>query len=187
MTEPPGWIKRLQLADRAAFGRNMPARPTHVLFGGRAAVGSHTLPPIAPPPPPVASGPDLPPPPPPVAPPPAPSGRAPDGRFIKGGAPGNPNGIQPKRAMALGELRKKARELSGRAIEVLEEIVNDEDQPGNVRVAACGLLLDRGYGKSVQPIEVGGPGAFETMTDEQLEAYCDDRAKMMLGITPTLD
>lgn len=42
------------------------------------------------------------------------------------------------------------------AIGVLAEIMNDESHPPAARVAAAKELMDRGFGKSMQPTEITG-------------------------------
>ena len=53
----------------------------------------------------------------------------------------------------LDELCKK---LSVKALLALESIVSDEDSSPSVRLKAVGHILDRGYGKATQSLEVSG-------------------------------
>lgn len=71
----------------------------------------------------------------------------PPGRWKKGES-GNPSG-RPK---DLPELRKLARSHGEHCIQRLFEL--SQDQNGKVAVAACSILLDRGYGKAIQSVEV---------------------------------
>jgi hypothetical protein len=48
------------------------------------------------------------------------------------------------------ELRDIAQKYTGSAIRTLVGLMNDEGQPGAVRVAAAGQLLDRGHGRPHQ-------------------------------------
>jgi hypothetical protein len=49
-------------------------------------------------------------------------------------------------------LQELARQKSPEAIITLANIMNDEKAPPAARVAAANALLDRGYGKPIQPI-----------------------------------
>jgi hypothetical protein len=55
------------------------------------------------------------------------------------------------------------------AIKRLVHWMNSND--ARASVAACNSLLDRGYGKPVQAMEVSAPDEFEGMTDTELRAY----------------
>lgn len=94
------------------------------------------------------------------------AGRAADGRFLPGTCP-NPNG----RPQSIAELRKLARSHTVECIEKLIEMVRDPFTDGKVKCTAIGMLLDRGYGRPQQQIEVGGPGAFQNMTDSELQEF----------------
>ena len=76
------------------------------------------------------------------------------GRF-KPGQSGNPGG-RPK---ALLEVVELARSHTVTAIMTLARIAADEAAPAAAQVAASNSLLERGWGKAVQPItgEEGGP------------------------------
>lgn len=91
------------------------------------------------------------------------------GKGFRKGQSGNPGGV-PK---GLKELKELARKHSTNAIARLAELMEED---GAVGVAACNSILDRGWGKPTQAVEVsgpeGGPMAFEALedlTDEQLE------------------
>lgn len=71
----------------------------------------------------------------------------------------------------LGEVKKLAREYTRQAIETLAEIMMDEKQTGSARVSAAETILSRGYGKPLQQMEVGKPGDFAEMTDDQVDAF----------------
>ena len=73
---------------------------------------------------------------------------------FKPGQSGNPGG-RPK---AIQNVVEAAREHSALAITTLADISRDAGQPAAARVAASGILLDRGWGKASQPI-VGENGA----------------------------
>lgn len=89
-----------------------------------------------------------------------------DGRWQKG-VSGNPGG-QPR---GMGAVRKLARSYTEAAIETLAEIMQDKEQGGPARVSAAEALLNRGYGKPVQQMEVGKPGDFTEMSEDQVDAF----------------
>ena len=66
------------------------------------------------------------------------------------GQSGNPGG-RPK---ILAEVRELARTHTAEAIETLALIMRDPNQNARARVAAARELLDRGYGKPPQSLEV---------------------------------
>lgn len=92
------------------------------------------------------------------------------------GVSGNPSG-RPK---SVGEVRRLAREQTVAAIETLVEIARDPNQPGSARVAACNVLLDRGYGKAVQQVEVGGPGQFDSFDYDELKQHVIKHARRIV-------
>lgn len=68
--------------------------------------------------------------------------------LFKPGQSGNPNG----RAMLPPELRAMCREAAPKAIAVAIKLYDDATQPGNVRLKACEIILDRAYGKAPQAV-----------------------------------
>ena len=68
---------------------------------------------------------------------------------FKPGQSGNPSG-RPKVLMEVVEL---AREHTPAAIVRLAKIVQNDDAPPAAQVAAATVLLERGWGKPVQPID----------------------------------
>lgn len=88
------------------------------------------------------------------------------GRIKKGftiNAGGMPKGM--------GEVKKLARQYTERAIMTLVEIMEDKDKSGPARVGAATALLDRGYGRPVQQLEVGKPGDFSDMAEPEIDAF----------------
>ena len=78
-----------------------------------------------------------------------------NGRFAPGTS-GNPSG-RPKET---GEVRELARQHTDKAIATLADIMEDAKQPPAARVAAASALLDRGYGKAPQSMEIDARYAF---------------------------
>ena len=83
------------------------------------------------------------------------------------GKSGNPGGM-PR---GVGEVKKLARQWTSKAIETLAKIMQDDQQSGPARVSAAEALLSRGYGKPVQQMEVGKPGDFTEMSDDQVDEF----------------
>ncbi len=71
--------------------------------------------------------------------------------FIKGKS-GNPGG-RPKAVLEVTEL---AREHSAAAIATLAKIMLDDAAPPAARVAAANSILDRGFGRPAQAVQVTG-------------------------------
>jgi hypothetical protein len=84
-----------------------------------------------------------------------------------GRKPGLPNKLT-------ADVKALAAQYGPQAIKALVEIANGKNQPAAARVSAANALLDRGFGKPVQAMEVtgkdGGPvqQAQVTVTPEQL-------------------
>ena len=76
--------------------------------------------------------------------------RIPDGRRFAPGQSGNPHG-RPKRDLEIAAL---AREHTADALAALAEIMSDRKAPSSARVAAAVAMLDRGYGRSPQSLNV---------------------------------
>ena len=71
------------------------------------------------------------------------------GKFQKGQS-GNPGG-RPK---VLAEVQERARQYTLESIEGLADIARNTKSPAQARVAAWNSLLDRGYGKPGQSIDL---------------------------------
>ncbi len=54
------------------------------------------------------------------------------------------------------DVKSMAKTYGSDAVDTLAEIMKDSSQPAAARVAAARELIDRGYGKAVQPAELSG-------------------------------
>ena len=89
-----------------------------------------------------------------------------NGRFQPGQS-GNPGG----RPREVGHVRELARQRTEKAVETLATIMEDTKAPASARVTAAQALLDRGWGRAPQTLNVGSPSEdIKDLTDEELEA-----------------
>lgn len=75
------------------------------------------------------------------------------GKFKKG-VSGNPKG-RPKAGLTLQHICKEHAET---AIQILLGIMTDEKAKSGDRIRAAEIILERGYGKPMQAVELGGAG-----------------------------
>lgn len=83
------------------------------------------------------------------------------------GQSGNPGG-RPKKDARLRQVEDMARAHSNEAILALVD--EAKKGKGAPRVAAAVAILDRGWGRPVERKESGQPGAFDGLTDAEVEA-----------------
>jgi hypothetical protein len=76
--------------------------------------------------------------------------RIPEGRRFQPGQSGNPRG-RPKRDLEVAEL---ARLYTADAIATLVSLMSDSGAPPSARVAAATAILDRGWGRPPQALDV---------------------------------
>lgn len=72
------------------------------------------------------------------------------------------------------EVRALARQWTVEALEALVEIMRDTEQPGSVRVSAITYLLDRGWGRPRQAVEVSGADGIGAIRVELVDARGTD-------------
>ena len=84
----------------------------------------------------------------------------------KKGQSGNPSG-RPKVA---GEVQELARQHTAEAINTLVAILRNAKAPPAARALAANSLLDRGYRRPAQSLDVGIRKTFEEMSDADLLA-----------------
>lgn len=70
--------------------------------------------------------------------------------WVKGGPSPNPAG----RPAVLADLREAARAFSQEALDTLAGVMRDPEAPPAARVTAARELLDRGFGKALQTVDV---------------------------------
>lgn len=80
-------------------------------------------------------------------------GRKANSGSFRPGVSGNPGG-RPK---VLAEVRELAREHTEAAIRGLARVLVEKKAPAMARIAAAEALLNRGWGKPAQAVEVSGP------------------------------
>jgi hypothetical protein len=71
-----------------------------------------------------------------------------------GGRPKRPETIEARRIVS--DVKTAARELTPQALTTLESIMADAKAPPAARVGAATALLDRGWGKPGQGLEISG-------------------------------
>jgi hypothetical protein len=74
------------------------------------------------------------------------------------GTSGNPSGRpkdwrDPETGLSIREL---AQSHTGAALQTLVDVANDDSAPPSARVSAAQAILDRGHGKPLQSMELGG-------------------------------
>jgi hypothetical protein len=75
------------------------------------------------------------------------------GSTFKPGQSGNPGG-RPK---ALKEVIELCRDLTAKGVERMGKILADDTAPPAAQVAAFNAVMDRGWGKVSQAVELSGP------------------------------
>jgi len=95
---------------------------------------------------------------------------------FKPGVSGNPGG-RPKKAQTIearrrvADVRALAREYAPDALSTLRTIMLDEKAPPAARISAAVALLDRGYGKPRQEVEIARRRDFSRLSDEELVEF----------------
>ena len=74
------------------------------------------------------------------------------GKWAKGATSPNPGGYSKADRLAHQNVREAAKKYTPQALMTLANIMNNEKAPPSARVQAAALLLDRAWGKCVQPV-----------------------------------
>lgn len=80
-------------------------------------------------------------------------------------------------------LRNYFRAYSLEAIEKVATLMRGPDP--KLAIVAAQIILDRGWGKALQQVEVGRPGDFTDLTDEQLEQFIKETTAQITKNTCT--
>ena len=75
---------------------------------------------------------------------------------FKPGQSGNPSG-RPKQTKEQKDAMQAIRELTNKAADVLERMLEDETTPPAQRLKAAELVLERAYGKAEARVEINTP------------------------------
>lgn len=92
--------------------------------------------------------------------------QGPKNQPVKPKPPGRPKGVPNK---ATGEIKAAAALHGADMIETLAKIAKDGKKPAATRVAAAVALLDRGYGKPQQSVQVDAKLQLSKLSDEELD------------------
>ena len=88
------------------------------------------------------------------------------GKPFPKGQSGNPGG----RPAALRDVTELARSYAPDAIKTLAAVMLDEETPPAARVGAASAILDRGFGKAPQAVQMSGPDGGPIETHEYTNA-----------------
>lgn len=101
------------------------------------------------------------------------------GRPFERGTSGNPRGrpsrsfeereIAAQERKIVTDIKAAAKELTQDALDTLKAAMSAPGAPWAARVAAAGHLLDRGWGKPVQPVDAN-VNFFDTLSDMEQRA-----------------
>jgi hypothetical protein len=92
-------------------------------------------------------------------------------RPFQPGQSGNPGG----RPRAVAEVVELARAHTVTAMQTLVEIATNKKASSPARVAAADAILDRGWGKAAQVVELGATGSFDEWLKARAEAMRNER------------
>ena len=105
------------------------------------------------------------------------------GKGFRPGQSGNPTGL-PK---GVAEVRAAARQHTAAAIATLAEIAASRKAPASARVSAAEALLDRGWGKAVQPVDVNDTRPLAGVPADRIIAALDALAVRVTVAAPATE
>jgi hypothetical protein len=108
--------------------------------------------------------------------------RMPEGRRFQPGNSGNPRG-RPKRDLEVAEL---ARDHTEAALATLATIIEDAAAPASARVAAATAILDRGWGRPPQALNVTQRLALSEEFEAFVRALKSPNTAIGASIAPTV-
>ena len=74
------------------------------------------------------------------------------GKWARGATSPNPGGYSKADRLAHQNVREAPKEYTPQALKTLANIMNNEKAPPSARLQAAAILLDRAWGKPVQPV-----------------------------------
>jgi hypothetical protein len=80
------------------------------------------------------------------------------GKWTKGATSPNPGGYSKADRLAHQNVREAAKKYTPQALKTLANIMNNEKAPPSARVQAASVLLDRAWGKPMQPVSGDSDG-----------------------------
>ncbi len=80
----------------------------------------------------------------------------PRGKPFAPGVSGNPKG-RPKQTAEQKDALDMIRGISPKAARLLDSVIDDKSAPLSMRIRAAEIVLDRTYGKPIQPVDVEPP------------------------------
>jgi hypothetical protein len=100
-----------------------------------------------------------------------------------GGRPKKPQTIEARRIVA--DVKALARECAPEAIWTLKTIMLDVKAPPAARIGAATAILDRGFGKPTQAVDVEVALDFSRFTNDELDEY--ERLLQKIALLPGPD
>jgi len=101
------------------------------------------------------------------------------------GQSGNPKGRPPGGTSLAERIRAKCGDNGDAYVDILHDIAINEDEPTRFRIDAVKILLDRGFGKPPQEINITSGVA--SMSDDELDALPQATRDKLLALSEEAD